>query len=217
MDRNKYLSVGTSVLISLLIISGAVAFVTFFKPFYYWHIEWLDLPARVGFSAEQIQQAYTEVIDYMTGFSPVFSAGVFEFSESGAAHFLDVRKLFILDLWCAVVCAVALVVIYFAAKRKNIRFYRFKNHGPLFCGPVILLSSFLVIAGLASLDFDTAFTVFHKIFFPGKDNWVFSPKTDPIIKVLPQQFFMDCAILIFAIVLLCCVICILIDNKHKEK
>jgi integral membrane protein (TIGR01906 family) len=54
----------------------------------------------------------------------------------------------------------------------------------------------LVVGGLAALDFDRAFVIFHHIFFPGKDNWMFDPRTDAIILVLPQQFFMNCAILI---------------------
>ena len=44
--------------------------------------------------------------------------------------------------------------------------------------------------------FDKAFEVFHKIFFPQKQNWILNPKTDEIINVLPQKFFMNCAILI---------------------
>ena len=54
----------------------------------------------------------------------------------------------------------------------------------------------LVLGGLAALDFDRAFVIFHGIFFPGKTNWVFDWHADPIIRVLPQEFFMDCAILI---------------------
>jgi len=38
--------------------------------------------------------------------------------------------------------------------------------------------------------------IFHSIFFPGKTNWLFDWRTDPIILVLPQDFFMHCAMLI---------------------
>lgn len=54
----------------------------------------------------------------------------------------------------------------------------------------------VVLGGLAALDFDRAFTVFHTVFFPGKTNWLFNPYTDPIILVMPQEFFMHCAMLI---------------------
>ena len=54
----------------------------------------------------------------------------------------------------------------------------------------------MAIGALAALDFDRAFVVFHSIFFPGKTNWVFDWYRDPIIRVLPQDFFRNCAILI---------------------
>ena len=56
----------------------------------------------------------------------------------------------------------------------------------------------VVLGILAALDFNRAFVVFHSIFFPGKSNWIFDYRTDPIILVLPQNFFMHCAMLIAA-------------------
>lgn len=52
---------------------------------------------------------------------------------------------------------------------------------------------FLAVGGLAALDFDRAFVVFHALFFPGKDNWLFDPETDQIITILPQVFFRNSA------------------------
>ena len=72
-----------------------------------------------------------------------------------------------------------------------------------------------MIGGLAALDFDRFFTLFHAVFFPGKDNWIFHPKADPIILILPQEFFRNCAILILAVLLLTCTVLILRDRKKK--
>lgn len=69
----------------------------------------------------------------------------------------------------------------------------------------------LVVAGLAALDFDRAFVVFHAIFFPGKDNWIFDPATDQIILVMPEVFFRNCALLIGGVLLACCAGLILWD------
>ena len=71
--------------------------------------------------------------------------------------------------------------------------------------------AFLIVGGLAALDFDRAFTVFHTIFFPGKTNWLFDPDTDQIINILPETFFMDCAILILAVLVIGCAALILAD------
>ena len=54
----------------------------------------------------------------------------------------------------------------------------------------------LLIIIIAIAGFDNSFQAFHAIFFPGKDNWVFSASKDEIIRVMPQQFFMNCAIII---------------------
>ena len=68
-----------------------------------------------------------------------------------------------------------------------------------------------MVAGLAALDFDRAFVVFHAIFFPGKDNWIFDPATDQIILVMPEVFFRNCALLIGGVLLACCAGLILWD------
>ena len=61
---------------------------------------------------------------------------------------------------------------------------------------------------LASVDFERAFVVFHALFFPGKDNWLFDPAVDQIILILPEVFFRNCALLIGGLILLWCAILI---------
>ena len=72
-----------------------------------------------------------------------------------------------------------------------------KRHAAWWAGLLALIAP-LVIGSLAALDFDRAFVIFHQIFFPGKSNWLFDWRTDPIILALPQEFFRNCAILIGA-------------------
>ena len=171
---SKLITVIKSIFTSVLIISGSVALPILFKPFYYIHINIMELNYKVGLTIEQVKQAYNEVINYCIGLQPEFSAGVFKFSESGASHFADVRSLFIFDLACVVISIAVLLIVYFICKKKNIKEYRFKNKGSLFYGSSITLVSFVLVGLLASINFDKAFTIFHKIFFPGKENWVFS-------------------------------------------
>ena len=81
---------------------------------------------------------------------------------------------------------------------------RLLGRGPAFWAGAGLGGAFLMVGGLAALDFDKAFVVFHALFFPGKDNWLFDPRTDEIITILPQEFFMNCALLILAILIVGC-------------
>ena len=77
------------------------------------------------------------------------------------------------------------------------------------------LIGFILVGLLAAINFDVAFNIFHKIFFPGKSNWEFDYRVDPIIWVLPQAFFRNGAILIvFSIIAICTGL--IIYNKRKE-
>lgn len=104
-----------------------------------------------------------------------------------------------------------------SAAEKGLTLCPLAGHSPGFwagCG----LGGALAIAGvLAALDFDRAFTVFHSIFFPGKDNWLFDPATAPVILILPEAFFRSCAILILAAVLLCCAALIIADLCRRRR
>jgi len=70
---------------------------------------------------------------------------------------------------------------------------------------------FSVVGILAAIDFDRAFVIFHTLFFPGKDNWIFDWRMDPIILILPQEFFRNCAILIGMLLLVWCVALVVTD------
>jgi integral membrane protein (TIGR01906 family) len=98
------------------------------------------------------------------------------------------------DLNALVLVGSALVVaaIFLARKRCKLPSLR----PAAFWAGVSALTLPIVVGTLAAMDFDRAFVIFHRIFFPGKDNWIFNYYTDPIILVLPQTFFMNCAILI---------------------
>lgn len=213
--RYKILTVFRSVFISILIISFSISLPVLLRPFYYAHIEYLELEEKTGLEASQIRQAYNEVMNYCTGLQPRFSAGVFPFSASGAAHFQDVRNLFGLD-FIAMIFSLAFLLIlgYFSGKRK-ISEWRFFNRGALFYGPFLTAVLFIGIGLLAALDFNSAFRVFHQVLFPGKGNWEFAPDTDPVITVLPEVFFRNCAVLILVCLILCCIISMLLDKKYK--
>ena len=207
MKQSKSLSVLLAVLTACLVLSSSVAVPILCRPFYYAHIGPLGLVQATGLTEEAIRQAYDEVLDYCTGLSEAFSAGVLPFSDSGASHFADVRGLFLLDLGVLAFCLVALGAVILLCRRR-VRPQPLLGRGPGFWGACGLGAAFLVIGGLAALNFDRAFTVFHALFFPGKDNWLFDPAVDQIILILPEVFFRNCALLIGGLILLWCAILI---------
>ncbi len=211
--KQKLLAVAQAVLTALTVLSGAIALPILFRPFFYWHIEPMGLTKLAGINGQQVKDAYNAMMDFCIGLTDTFSAGVLPFSEEGMAHFVDVKKLFVLDLR-VLVCALVLLGAVALLRRKAPK--KLLGHTPGFWGAVGLGAVFLVIGGLAALDFDRAFVVFHQLFFPGKSNWIFDGRTDPIIYMLPAEFFRNCALFILAGILISCGALILWDRKKRK-
>lgn len=216
MKTSKLLSAVLSVLIALAVLSGSVAVPLLCRSFYYAHIGPMGLE-EYGLSREQIEGAYNEMMDFCLGRREDFAAGVLAFSRSGADHFADVRELFLLDLRVLKSVLALLLAALVICKMKGVRPHRFLGRGPGFWAAAGLGAAFLVIGGLAALDFDRAFVIFHSIFFPGKDNWIFDWRTDPIILFLPRDFFRNCAVLILALLLAWCAALIAADLWVKKR
>jgi integral membrane protein (TIGR01906 family) len=212
--KQRILAITQAVLIALVVLSGSIALPLLFRPFFYWHIGPLRLPELVELTVPEIKTAYNEVMNYCIGLTDTFSAGSLPFSDAGAEHFADVQKLFVLDLRALVASAILLIGIRIAFQKGKLRLL---DHTPGFWGAVGLGFGISAVGALAALDFNKAFMVFHKLFFPGKDNWLFDPRTDPIILMLPAGFFRNCAILIFATILLSCTGLLLWDWRVRHK
>ena len=215
MKDSKLLAILTSAVIALTLLTGAVAVPILCRPFYYAHIGPLRLAEQTGLTEDEIRTAFDEMLDYCLG-GPEFSTGVLKWSESGKSHFTDVRVLFRLDLavlYCCVVLLGALAVLFRRGRRRPARLL---SRGPAFWAGAGLGAVFLTVGALAALDFDRAFVVFHALFFPGKSNWLFDPREDQIINILPQVFFRNCAILILAILVAGCAALIVFDRTRNR-
>ena len=212
--KGKTLALVQAILLALVILAGSIAVPVLCRPVYYLHIGPMNLQDAAGLPAEEIKTAYNEMMDFCIGLNDDFSVGALRWSESGRAHFVDVRKLFVLDLRVLAVSAVLLIAVT-VLRRKNKTLLA--GHTPGFWGAVGLGVSFLVIGGLAALGFDRAFVVFHKVFFPGKDNWLFDYYEDQIITVLPAEFFRNCAILILGLILISCGVLVGFDIVKRKR
>lgn len=217
MKPSKLLSLFTGVFTALLVLTASIAAPLLCRPFYYAHIEALDLDGYTGLSVEQIKEAFDQVMDYCLGLRPDFAAGILPFSQSGASHFADVRVLFLLDLWVAVLSLAALVVLFVIGRKRKLTPAPLLGHGPGFWAAIGLGGLFLIVGGLAATNFDRAFVVFHSLFFPGKTNWLFDWRTDPIILLLPETFFRNCAVLILALLIFWCVVLIAADLLAQRR
>ena len=212
--KTKLLSILCALCVFFFLLTAAIGLPIYIRPFYYAHIEAFDLPARSGYTAEEIRAAYDEVLDYLTLPGKEFSTGVLPHSAEGKAHFEDCKVLF--DLNASILAGSGLVLAVLFFMRKKWGPYRIGKHSAPFWAAVLSVTAPIMIGCLAALDFDRAFVIFHSIFFPGKTNWVFDWDEDPIIRVLPQEFFMDCAILI-GVGLITMAVGILVWESRKKK
>ena len=187
------------------------------RGFYTVQIGPLGICEASGLTRRQAAEAYGDVMDYCMGRRPDFAAGVLPFSAEGADHFADVRGLFLLVVWVFVAAAGLLLAGTVVCRLRRQRLPRLGGRTPGFWAACGLGGLFLLIALLAALDFDRAFTVFHSIFFPGKDNWLFDPVTDPVILILPEAFFRNCAIAIVTVLLTVCIMLVVTGRKRPSR
>ena len=200
-----------AVALVLLVLTVSIGLPIYLRPFYYAHIDALELDQASGFTKDQIRTAYDQVLDYLTLPGKPFGTGEIAHSQEGAAHFADCKVLFDLNAWVLVGSALVVLGILLVRKRCKLPSLR----PAAFWAGVSALTLPIVVGTLAAMDFDRAFVIFHQIFFPGKDNWIFNYYTDPIIQILPQTFFMNCAILI-GVGLLLLSGCLLWLGRHRK-
>ena len=89
---------GTVVMICL-----AVSLTVWFRPLYYFDIDYLDIPQSSGVSAELCRLNYDALIDYnVPGGSAKLMFPTMPMSESGRKHFEEVKDIFLAMQWVAV-------------------------------------------------------------------------------------------------------------------
>ena len=191
------------VALTLFILTFSIGLPIYCRFFYYIQIKTLNLPAeaaRYGIEAgyDEIKTAYDQILNFCTLPNQPFKSGIFKMSESGISHFADCKVLFDLNLAVMIVSGAVSLALILLNRFKVIELARIRGHRAYLVSAAVALALPVIIGGLAAIDFDRAFEIFHGMFFPGKTNWTFDPTEDQIITVMPEQFFMNCAILIGA-------------------
>ena len=196
----------------VFVITLSISFVILFRPFYYYQIKYLDLEKDTGYTYNEIKEAYDDVLDYCV-LNKEFKTGKLKYSEEGKSHFKDVKLLFII---CFILLIISLIIIII----KLIKFNKVKIKGfnPSFYSSIsIILICILLLVIALIIGFDKCFDIFHKIFFFGKDNWLFDSYKDEIINILPKEYFMNCAELVLGIINSISIVIIIKEIIHKKR
>ncbi len=212
---------------TLMIFTIPIVFILLCRSFYFSQISYLnilDYLSYYGFDYTylDVKEAYNALLDSLIYGYP-FSEGVFYYSEEGMAHFLDCIPLFNLAIYNCLISSIGFITLHILKKVKVFTNLKVKGLSSLSLTPLVFVFIIIVFVFIALIDFNTAFTIFHSIFFPGKTNWIFQFENDPIILIFPAEFFMNCAIfiaiffIIFAFTPLIKEIVKLIKEKRKSK
>ncbi len=194
----------------LFLISLAVAITINFRPLYVFDIDHLNILRYTTLDQRVLLENFDHLMAYLNNpFQEVLKLPDFPVSASGAHHFFEVKRLFLIDY--AVLLVTLIPTIYFLGYlKKNNRFWRLIR--PFQIGMFVpIIIGFFMAAG-----FDRFFILFHETFFNNED-WLFNPATDPIINVLPEQFFMHSFILFFILLELFFALMIVIGKIELKK
>ncbi|KJQ73950.1 hypothetical protein TZ94_01471 [Streptococcus infantis] len=157
-------------------------------------ISWLHLTSRVPFQPQTIQHNFNVLMDYLTNpLNQALKMPDFPSSASGIHHFAVVKGLFHLAQGVAIVTLPIFYLFWKEVIQKGfLSLYR--------RGLLIMLSLPLVLALVGIfIGFEQFFTLFHQILFVGDDTWLFDPAKDPVILILPEDFFLHAFLLFFCL------------------
>lgn len=185
----------TASAIAIAIILLSVKFTLNFKPLYYYDVSRLDIASSTTLGTNEIKSAYDYLIYYINSSQNIkFDIPLLPSSAEGAIHFREVKEIFKkLDYILYTCGAVAMFGIYKCIKKREFSFLKLSSDLILFTSAAVILPF--------SINFDLFFELFHKLFF-NNDYWLFNPSTDPIINLLPEEFFFHCLILIIACIVI---------------
>ncbi|BBM19313.1 membrane protein [Enterococcus avium] len=159
---------------------------------YQFDIGHLDLLDYTTLSAKELMHNFDQLMRYLNlPWVETLKMADFPVSSSGALHFYEVKKLFLLNYG---ILLVTIVPSFFYLRHLNKQQRLWTLIQPFRIAVVVPI----VIAFLMAVNFDRFFIMFHGVFF-NNDAWIFNPATDPIINVLPETFFLHCFILFFVL------------------
>jgi integral membrane protein (TIGR01906 family) len=195
----KILNVIFSICFSIFIITTAINFIVSFKQLYYYDIDKLNIPKLSNLSKEEIKLNYDYLIEYnLSKNVDEFEMPTIKSSNQGKIHFEEVRDIFQNVNKISRICLIiSLIGIIIGIKNKDIKILNYTSKA------LIIIP--LVLAIPMIINFEDTFVIFHKLMF-SNDYWIFDPRLDPVINILPEEFFFHAGIMILGIVLVVSII-----------
>ncbi|HHT97549.1 MAG TPA: TIGR01906 family membrane protein [Clostridiales bacterium] len=195
---------------SMLFVSISVIITINFRPLYYIDIKFLSIEKVSGISKFDIIQNYNALMEFL---SPFYNGSLafptLSSSPEALQHFDEVKDIFILFYYITfALLSISIPITIYKTKKRDFQY--------LFASSIISIVLPIVFTSMIFINFQKAFVLFHKLFFKN-DNWLFDPNLDPVINILPSEYFMHCALLIILLILLFSFISFVIYKNNKRR
>ncbi|MDR1131674.1 MAG: TIGR01906 family membrane protein [Oscillospiraceae bacterium] len=149
----------------------------------------LDIAETSGLSRGEILRNYNAVTAYLSPFSSdEFSLPTLPWTEVSTVHFADCKVLF---NWLYLLGALSALTIVFLWRKKLM------SRRVLRISGAVTLAVPALLAAVILTDFGATFDAFHALLF-SEGTWLLNPAQDGIIRILPAEFFLHCALFIAA-------------------
>ena len=194
-------------LILLVFLAAAAVVMTLnLRWLYYQDIQWMNLEQASGMSADAIRRNYDALIDY----NLVWNRGPLVFpslpmSQGGRIHFEEVKRIFDGIQIACIVSGVLSLWILIATRRTGRRWLKITG--------ILGLGLPAALGVLVAAGWEHFFVTFHQLVFQN-DYWLFDPATDPVILILPDGYFLQCAVLILALLFAGSILCLVRAGKR---
>lgn len=214
MNKNIICKVLLEVAIVFFIVTFTLEFLILFRPLYYFNITYMRMPQATNYSYAEIKQGFDQLMDFLV-FYKDFKMGIFVCSNDAKAHFYDCRNLFTLNFIVLIISTITLITLY-VLNKKQIITIKYKRLSIGMSSVFSFLVVFIISIICSLINFTKFFIFLHSIFFPGKDNFMFT-YDDTIIKILPEELWINYGIALIVILLIFNIAIIINFIKTKKK
>ena len=186
----------------LLLLSASIAGVVNSRWFYQYGFNKYEVTRTTGLADVELEKAATGLISYFNSIDDEISLTVIKdgqpfelFNQREVSHLKDVKGLIRLDYnLLAGTLIYALTFSGLCLFWREGKYRQQLGRGLIWGGGLTL--ALIVAAGVAVLiDFSWVFLQFHLLSF-ANDLWLLDPSRDYLIRLFPQGFFSDAALLI---------------------
>lgn len=199
--------------VTTVIVIIGLTVILFFNPL------WISLEqdrsgvaSITGYTSEQVRLATGSILADLILGPPDFAVavdGTPVLDAEERSHMVDVRNV-LMPFGALFAVASLTFVALVVANRRQRWLWRAVRHGS---GALALIG--IVVAVVATLFFDAAFLLFHRVFFP-QGNFAFDPRTERLTQLFPDQFWSE-TVTLMAIVGLVIAVVVTMVARWLEK